>query len=66
MTAKTARDPAKMTPEELYEWIQPRGGRQRRRDEEAEADDCFAGEIRVTPLMDLLPGGKEERRRRRA
>ena len=62
----TAKDPAKMTPEEFYEWIQPRGARLRTRDVPAETDDVFAGEIRVTPVMDLLPGGKAERRRRPA
>jgi len=67
MTAKRPRqDPTKMTPEEFYQWIQPRGTRLRTRDEPAEADDVFAGEIRVTPVMDLLPARKEERRRRRA
>lgn len=62
----TAKDPGKMTPEEFYEWIQKRGERLRTRDVPAESDDSFAGEIRVTPIMDLLPGGKAERRRRRA
>jgi len=61
-----AKDPGKMSPEELYQWIQPRGGRLRREEEAAEADDFFAGEIRVTPIMDLLPGRKAERRRRPA
>ena len=60
------KNPERMTPEEFYEWIQARGGRVRGRDVPAEADDAFAGEIRVTPLMDLLPARKAERRRRRA
>jgi len=59
-------DPTKMTPEEFYQWIQPRGARLRTRDLPAEAADVFAGEIRVTPVMDLLPARKAERRRRRA
>ena len=62
----TAKDPGKMTPEEFHEWVQPRGARLRTRDVPAETEDFFAGEIRVTPIRDLLPGGKAERRRRRA